>query len=255
MYRHGYIPVKITESQLRRIIREEMSHLSEQAPLMVPLAVEAWMITSFVGALNQLKMYNSYKNDADIRGLDKYFHFLAFCWAAQYLLSKRIPAIIVESFLIAMAEGKELTDWLARQATHLIPKGIPLIGRHGGKGGGAASREWARDRATNIAGINAGLSGDDCCRPALQYALSGGAATVWRVRSTWHSGVAGFESDYGWALNDWPHLYDPNDIFIQPRYHCSLSPAERRQAWDRRGFGTPGRNGPAWGLRGPLSVK
>ena len=233
--------MKITESQLRRIIREELlveitdpmedPELACGTAEMIGQSTPG-LVRGPADAVRQLFLYDRMKRESGMPDSDTYYHFIAFCHATKILLAAGFPRFATKIALIALGEGKEAVDFIN------IFGSTPLnIG------------EWGADMKTNKAGIAAGLNSDECCGPALRYAQQY-LPTVGELRSRsakWAKMMDGSGSgEYGWAQATYPSLYSDSSIFIQPRYHCALTPAQRHDAWRRAGVT------PIAGVTGPL---
>lgn len=297
----------IRESDLRRIIRQELMREAEavpwgdtstgvdpdiedepQSPAIVrPRKTGIAASIELAGAASQLNKYSRMKVDANIPGMDNYFHFLAFCAAGEAMKD----AGVVDAFgrLTALGQAKEDFDLkLPLGATSAISqtrKGSPLdriatllgVGRFQGdpdkapyKSAAAyeeALAEWKGDDEINRAGIRSGLRGDNCCSAALKYIQLSKMPTVGELRAKSEVWSAFLNRSYGWIFKQKPELYGDDMPFIQPRYHCGLTPEQRAFAYKRRvdlarnapsgsklASDLSGAKPPISGIKGPLRI-
>ena len=145
-----------------------------------------------------LSAYFKAKKDAFIQGSDKYFHYLAFYDASNFGTDK--------TSLTLAGQAKELVDKFDKDAT-----------------------SDPEDMATNLRGIEDGEAGVDPSTHA--YTL---------MPKTTPKMIEFLEKSYNWVF-DTPgfsdfYKRDPSQMprAIQPRYNIMLSPALRRQAWEKR---------------------
>ena len=239
----------IKESTLRRLIREEITEVLSHTSADPGMTDKSGGIVDVADAVLQLRLYAKMKEEADVPELDKYFHFLAFCAAGKALKDAGVVGIAQKLGLIG--DAKELADLMFSRGTGIFhPKAIlkgSLLSRIFPIKLSVAMAEWEKDQSLNTAGISVGLEGMNCCDAAISHAKEGGSLTLGQLKSR-AKDKSFWDKRYGWAYEEWPHLYGDDNVFIQPRYHCGLTPQERTAAYNK--MKVPMRSG----IKGPLKT-
>ena len=237
----------IRESDLRMLIREEITEVHSHTSTDAEVTDKTGGIVDVADAVLQLRLYAKMKEEADVPELDKYFHFLAFCAAGKAL--KNAGVVDIAQTLGLVGDAKELADLMFSSGTGIFhPKAIlkgSLLSRIFPVKLSVAMAEWEKDQSLNTAGISVGLEGGNCCDPAINHAKEGGSLTLGQLKSR-SKDKSFWDKRYDWAFEEWPHLYGDDNVFIQPRYHCGLTPHERSSAYGR--MNVPMRPG----IKGPL---
>jgi hypothetical protein len=84
------------------------------------------------------------------------------------------------------------------------------------------SEEWAKDMETNSQGVEWGLTGASPCDGAHAHAKRKGHVTVGELLAD-PNRWPGWEDKYGDSVIRFREFYQDDDIFVQPRYNCRLS--------------------------------
>jgi len=185
-----------------------------------------------LGAARILWEFAQMKERLNMHNSDAYFHYIAFGTAAKYLKSQGLPDWEVTMTLRMFGQGKELIDYINCLKSTAWNSG-----------------EWSKDMSINRSGIAAGLRGERLCIGAQATAIANGMKTVGQVKNQ-----EGWQH-YSWAWEEYPEVYADGNLFIPPRYNCSLTREQRDAAWDRQM--DPGDEKPSADMRdalGPLRI-
>ena len=248
--------MKITRRQLRMLIREELNEGRLDAksiaaagagvvglagvavtpgalPALAAAGGAAYGLSKLLvpvthDVMKQMLKYDRMKRQSSMPDSDKYWHFMAFGYGTKMLLEAGWKPRLAKAFMYTVGEVKEALDFVN-----------PFSVTTGNWG------EWANDMKANKAGIDAALRGEGC-DAALEYAYNNGTWTTEELRSKSANWKKLIDVEYGWALDKYPELYGPYKSFIQPQYHCALSPSDRAQAYNHM------KVTPVNGVEGPL---
>lgn len=190
--------MKITKSKLRNIIRKTLVETATPGMGLFQILLKTGY--DYVDAFNVLYPFKLAKDEAGLKGSDKYFHYLAFHALGSEIRENKKD--ISKDDALALGGAKELYDAL---------------------GFGDSDPE---DQRINELGLTHGLEGKPPTIEAIDLMPDRSDATNKMLDSEKYSHIHDFEGEAA-------DFYKEGGKFIQPRYNIFLGPDLRKLAYQQ----------------------